>query len=201
MTSFRSNMFFLIIPFILLLLPSLTFGNDDTTDRVTIAVTLDVELETGFLGLPEGVKEPGREAYIDLDTDTLIYREYGGPAPEGWDLVCTYIVRDVSMGPMGTHPVPYLTIRANSRENAAFYHTDESYASIRAIQFPRKVETSYEFPTMKRLTYSAGKERPCIIRSTDGRIVKLRFTDIQGLRDDKRLFSVEFEYQDTSLTE
>ena len=145
-----------------------------------VSLSLDVEVKRGFLGIPDGIKNPGREAYIDFDTRTLTYRDFGAATVPGWDLVFTYIVRDVSMGPMGVHPVPLLIVRSNTREGASFH-----------IDSDKRILNQFEFEAGKMLEYRT-PDQPFFINTTENNDIKMNFVSLSGENDMKRFFSAVF---------
>lgn len=171
---------------LLLLFPSVgLFSQDAVNSDIIRRISLEAELKRGFLGLPEGMNEPGREAYISFADNSATYREWGSPAPSDWELKFTYTVRDVSMGPMGEHPVPYFMMESNKSAGTVFYIEDYSGKEL----------TEYEFPVGKKLSYETPEE-PFLFKTADGRRIRLLFTQLTGENDDGLLFSAVFMYSE-----
>ncbi|PIE03945.1 MAG: hypothetical protein CSA76_06850, partial [Spirochaetales bacterium] len=93
-------------------------------------ISLNARLKTGFMGVPKGIKEPGREAYIDFSEKSTVYKNYGSTPPPEWDLKFTYVLKDISMGPMGVNPVPFFTMVSNTGKDAVFYVSDKQFSAV-----------------------------------------------------------------------
>jgi len=76
----------------------------------------------GYYYIPHYIQSDDHlDIYVDLSSNTFIPVKYGDPAPADWDLVFTIHTIDTSMGPMGTHNLPYADIRLNDSAGVVYY--------------------------------------------------------------------------------
>ncbi|MDC7124735.1 MAG: hypothetical protein PQJ46_04160 [Spirochaetales bacterium] len=175
----------IIILLLILFLTSQTFADSLEDNKKNITISLDAKLKTGIFGIPEGMSEQGNEAYIDLDKDEINYTTYGSNPRSGWDIVFTYAIKEVSMGPMGKHPVPYLVMKTNKHENASFSLSGET----------EKMLIEYEFEAGKMLKYNPPIEN-FFIKTTEGQTKIITFNDIKGKLKHNKLFELSFTCSD-----
>jgi hypothetical protein len=173
---------FLLIFGLVLLLPLELFGQVPFSSLVDIS--LEAVLRTGFLGVPTGLENPGREAYLDFESQTLSYVPYGNPPPKDWDLLFSYSVREISLGPLGRHPVPFMHMKSNSPEWTLETGSDE-----------RESNDFYEFPAGQRLQYELPKGI-FILKASDGQRIEISFDKLEGLMKNNELFSTQFHYRE-----
>jgi len=194
-------------------------------------LSLNVTIKKNFFGIPEGVSDKGYEVWIDFDNMISIKSDFGSPAPSGWDMVFTYVINTVSMGPMGRHPIPFFAIRINDDEGAGFYMEEGSFHEIgsastslikgdgwtgyghRQQNDNKKLEQEeyklswpylsydwYEMVEMTDFKYRVYPDRVFIILTSDGKAVKIQFTEVSGLKGGS-LFSTDFRYDSIPVKE
>lgn len=116
----------IIILTIAICLANLGFANQIFTNSVDLEVTIN----TGKFGIPDGIDSPGKEAWLNLSDNLLTYTEFGTKHNGQWDILFTYVVRTVSMGPMGKKHIPFFAARVNDKSGASFYMVEESFDSV-----------------------------------------------------------------------
>lgn len=131
------------------------FLNDGT---VEVSVSLHLQMNWGFMGIPSDVKDQGVNFFLDLDTNRTWTKEYQNlPLPqtekkEGWDIAFTYTLKEVSMGPMGKHFLPFLDAIVNDSDGASYYMVETDFSNLKEVDptlFREKGWKGYSFREFK----------------------------------------------------
>jgi hypothetical protein len=117
----NKNKCLIISAALLVLIQISAFGIETELPQTRYQLSLDVTVKKNFFGIPEGVSNKGYEVWIDFDNMRCVKSDFGSPSPSGWDMVFTYVINTVSMGPMGKHPIPFYAIKINDAAGAGFY--------------------------------------------------------------------------------
>lgn len=100
------------------------------TYYTTLQADTNVEPAYAWFGAPSGYADTGFNVYIDFSEKTAVQLPYNDPAPSKWDIVFTYITQSVSMGPMGSHDIPFFDIKINESSGVQFYMKENAQLDL-----------------------------------------------------------------------
>lgn len=208
----------------LLILTTFTFADNVKNCEAK----LNPVVATGTFGIPSGLSEKGNDVYFDFDTNKKFIVKKEEKAPADWDFLITYILKEVKMGPMGTHTVPFLDASVNADKNCSYYMIEDSFENVKSVDkslfksagwkgyghrdfkdnkklkkekykngFPFLCYDWYEMVKMTKFKYQAYEGRVFIIKSSDSKYYKVKFTEVNGNYDDngkEKLYQIKLKY-------
>lgn len=99
---------------------------------------LNLRMEWGAFGIPSGTKQAGNNVFFDLDKNRCWIEPIEGDlfsssSQRSWDIAITYTLKEVAMGPMGKHRLPFLDAVVNDKEGGSYYMVEATFSDVKAV--------------------------------------------------------------------
>ena len=182
---------------------------------------LNLTITKNGMGIPDYHSEEAYNVYFDFSSGQAVSLPWSeGTEPETWDIVFTFFMEDVTMGPMGTHAIAFVDIVVNDKagSDVLYYHVEEDIDDVISVDtskltvpdFDSNVHPNEKLESRRKdypwlgfswydmdmtvVEYSVFSHRTFVFRTAEGKYAKLQVTCCGNPEDSDMICYYEFLY-------